>query len=89
MEDYSLFDMHTILNIGDSVKINNKKIIIFDISPTHYNPDTFEPIKKFSVFINSNFQVALFGPSHSNSPLPYKFLSTRILLLEINYKKKC
>jgi len=89
MEDYSLFDIHTILNIGDSVKINNEKIIIFDASSIYYNPNTFETIKKFSVFINSKFQITVSRPSYSDSLLPYKFLSTRILLLEINYKKKC
>jgi hypothetical protein len=89
MKDYSLFDIHSILKIGDSFKIYDEIIIIFDVSPTMYNPNTFEAIKKFSLFINSQFKTAVSRSSHSNSPLPHKFLTARTLLLEINYKKKC
>jgi hypothetical protein len=87
MENYSLSDVCSAISVGDSVKIKNEKIIIFDVSPNIYNPHTFEPMKRLKIFKNLNFQI-----EHSfftTSIVPYKFLSTRILLLEINYKKKC
>ncbi len=85
MKNYSLFDISSVLNLGDSYKVGNEKIIIFEVSTVRYNPNTLEPIKMFKVFRDLKFQIAFSRPSNYN--LPYKFLSTRMLLLEINYKK--
>jgi hypothetical protein len=92
------FKMMTIK--GDSFKCNGEKFIIFKDFPLMYNPSTFQPYFKFKIFKNLKFQtinlckedIAQHSLYVSIEPLELinpLIKSTRILLIELNYNKKC
>lgn len=83
---------------GDSFKYNGEKFIIFKDFPLMYNPSTFQPHFKFKIFKNLKFETIDLcnedidlcnediEPLELIKPL---IKSTRILLIELNYNKKC
>jgi hypothetical protein len=81
---------------GDSFKYNGEKFIIFKDFPLMYNPLNFQPYFKLKIFKNLRFETINF----SIEPKEYfsidsifdsieNIKSTRILLIELNYNKKC
>jgi hypothetical protein len=76
---------------GDSFKYNGEKFIIFKYFSLMYNPSTFQPYFKYKIFKNLKFEtIDLYKediePLELIKPL---IKSTRILLIELNYNKKC
>ncbi len=83
---------------GDSFKYNGEKFIIFKDFPLMYKPSTFQPYFKFKIFKNLKFETIDLCIVEQNlkkediEPLELikpLIKSTRILLIELNYNKKC
>ena len=83
------FKMMTIK--GDSFKYNGEKFIIFKDFPLMYNPSNFQPDFKFKIFKNLQFKtIRLYKEVFELNELNKCLIkSTRILLIELNYNKKC
>lgn len=86
-----MIDFFKMMMKGDSFKYNGEKFIIFKDFPLMYNPSTFQPYFKFKIFKNLKFETIDLcnediEPLELIKPL---IKSTRILLIELNYNKKC
>jgi hypothetical protein len=77
---------------GDSFKYNGEKFIIFKDFPLMYSPSNFQPYFKFKIFKNLRFKtidLSIESKKHFSFELIKNVKSTRILLIELNYNKKC
>jgi hypothetical protein len=76
---------------GDSFKCNDEKFIIFKDFPLVYNPSDFQLCFKFKIFKNLQFKkIRLLEEDFELNELNKCLIkSTRILLIELNYNKKC
>lgn len=75
---------------GDSFKYNGEKFIIFKDFSLMYRPENnFRPYFKFKIFKNLRFETINLSIKSTFFELIKNVKSTRILLIELNYNKKC